>query len=183
MTKTITRTQTIRFLNALLALILMGTLLGAYYQQYFKHEMPCPLCILQRLAMFMIAIGAIMNLKFGPKPKYYGLSLLGAFFGAAVSLRQICLHICPGFPVFGIPVFGLSLYTWAFVIFCCSILGIILLLFMYPSHERHYHHVLHLSNFEKFVFWLVFLVLLANFITTFDECGLGFCRDVPWPQP
>lgn len=170
----------VRFLNVLLALILMGTLSGAYYQQYFKHELPCPLCMLQRLAMFSIAIGALLNLRFGIRPQHYAVSLLGAFFGASVSLRQIALHVCPGFPVFGIPVFGLALYTWAFIVFCCSILGIILLLFLYSPVEK---KVVHISLLEKITFCIVFVLLLANFITTFDECGLGFCSDVPWPQP
>lgn len=169
-----------RTLNALLALVLMGILLAAYYQQYFKHELPCPLCILQRLGMIGVSIGAIMNLRFGIHTKHYAVSLLSAFVGGSVSVRQILLHICPGSPVFGIPVFGLNLYTWAFVAFCCSVLAIIGLLFLYSEKEE---SKLPLNWLEKLAFFAVILLTLANFITTLNECSLGFCKDVPWPQP
>ena len=168
-----------RTLNALMALVLMGILLSAYYQQYFKHEMPCPLCILQRLGMIGVSVGALMNLRFGIQTQHYAVSLFSAFVGGAVSVRQIFLHICPGFPVFGIPVYGLNLYTWAFLAFCCSVLAIIGLLFLYsPKDDSR----LPLNWLEKLAFIVVILVTLANFITTFDECGLGFCKDVPWVQ-
>src|SRR5438309_1966573 len=125
-----TKLRLARTLNAALAIILMLILSAAYYQQYFKHETPCPLCLLQRLGMIGVAFGAVLNLRFGIQPLHYGFSLLSAFFGGSVSVRQILLHICPGSPIFGYPVFGLSLYTWAFFTFCASIVAMILLLFL-----------------------------------------------------
>ena len=38
-------------------LVLCGTLLAAFGVQFFEGEMPCPLCILQRLAMMISAMG------------------------------------------------------------------------------------------------------------------------------
>ena len=170
----------VRTLNALFALVLMGVLTGAYYQQFFRHETPCPLCLLQRLGMIGVAIGALMNLRFGISVKHYALSLLAAFFGGAVSTRQILLHVCPGFPVFGYPVFGMGLYTWAFIVFCSSVLAVIGLLFLYSPKDQ---SNIPMNLFEKCVFGLVFLLILLNCITTLMECGMGFCVDVPWPQP
>jgi len=170
----------IRTLNALLALVLMGVLSLAYYQQFFKHELPCPLCLLQRLGMIGVAIGALMNLRFGIRIKHYAVSLFSAFMGGAVSIRQILLHICPGFPVFGIPVEGYGLYTWAFIVFCSSVLTIIGFMFFYSSKDK---SNLPMNYLEIFAFGVVFLLTLMNFITTFIECGVGFCVDVPWPQP
>lgn len=170
-----------RILNALMVLVFMGILASAYYQQFFKHEMPCPLCILQRLGMFSVSLGALMNLRFGIKPKFYGLSLLSALYGAGVALRQMALHVCPNFPVFGLPVFGIDLYTWSFFAFATSIFALSILLFLYnpkdvPKEKPKLHWL------DKLAF-LVFIILLsANFITTFMECGLGACKDVPWPQ-
>jgi disulfide bond formation protein DsbB len=178
--ETMNKILVIRTLNALLVLVLMGVLLSAYYQQFFKHEMPCPLCILQRLGMIGVSVGLLMNLRFGIRPEHYALSLLSAFMGGAVSIRQILLHICPGFPVFGIPVFGLSLYTWAFIVFCCSALAIIGFLFFYSPKDK---SSTQMNYFEIFTFGLVFTITLMNFFTTFYECGVGFCLDVPWPQP
>src|SRR5262245_66460603 len=47
----------------------------------------------------------------------YGLSVLAAVVGAAISGRQILLHIVPPDPGYGDPVMGLHLYTWSFIVF------------------------------------------------------------------
>ena len=49
--------------------------------------------------------------------------ILGASMGAAMSMRQILLHIVPGTGSFGNPIFGLHLYTWAFIAFALMIVG------------------------------------------------------------
>ncbi len=172
--------QTVRTLNALMAIILMGIVTGAYYQQYVRHETPCPLCLLQRLAMIGASVGVLMNLRFGIRMRYTAFTLLSALFGGVVAGRQICLHICPGFPVFGYPVFGLSLYTWSFIAFFCTVVGVMILLFLYMPDQSIKQS---LNWFEKFAFFMVLLLTFANVITTLIECGLGPCVDLPWPQP
>src|SRR6202030_3580745 len=49
--------------------------------------------------------------------------IFASFVGAAVSVRQILLHIVPPDLGYGPPVLGLHLYTWALVVFCCLILS------------------------------------------------------------
>jgi len=160
-----------RFLNTLMIFILVGILASAYYQQFSKHEEPCPLCLLQRLGMIGVATGAFLNLRFGIRPVFHGISLLAAIGGAAVSIRQILLHICPGSPTFGIPVFGLGLYTWAFLAFSASILGTSLLLMLYhPTFKA-----AKMSLLEKSAALLLILITFSNMITTFLECGFGVC--------
>jgi len=167
----------VRFSNALFIIILMSVIASAYYEQYHYSEKPCPLCMIQRLAMFGVAFGAILNLKFGIKPAHYGLSLLFVTFGRTVALRQIALHVCPGFPGFGVPVFGLSLYTWAFIVFYCSAIAIAIFLFLCPKESE----TPKLNWFEKSAIGYFFVMALSNFITTFIQCGFGPCEDVPWP--
>ena len=118
-----------RFANTLFILVLMLVLSSAYYQQFFKAERPCPLCIIQRICMFGVATGLFLNLRIKISATHYSFSILSAILGGTVSLRQIFLHICPNFPVFGIPVFGLELFTWAFLVFVTSIFSISILLF------------------------------------------------------
>jgi len=167
-----------RLFNALLIIVLMGVICGAYFEQYKHGEKPCPLCLLQRLAMIGIAFGSVLNLKFGVRASHYGLSLLFVALGRSVSLRQISLHVCPGFPTFGIPVFGLSLYTWAFLVFFGASLTIAILLF-FCSKDGAYPI---LNWFEKITLAFFVLVVLANVATTFLQCGFGPCEDIPWPQ-
>ena len=169
-----------RIANTLFILVLMGILSASYYQQFFKNGNPCPLCILQSFGMFGVALGLCLNLRVGIEPKHYGFSLLFALFGGGVSLRQIALHICPGFSVFGIPVFGLSLYTWAFLAFVISVFAIATLLMLYPKERG---QVPKLNWFEWIAILAVLVLLTANHITTFRQCALGPCQDVPWPQP
>ncbi len=175
-----TRISVVRRLNALMALILMTVLASAYYQQFSRHEQPCPLCMLQRLGMIGVAVGVLMNLRFGVRVQHYGVSLFSAFFGGFVSARQMLLHICPGFPVFGTPVLGLSLYTWSFIVFLCCLIAIIGFLFFYSPEDKLLRPM---NSFEIFVFGVVVLLTVMNVVTTFSQCGVGFCQDVPWPQP
>jgi disulfide bond formation protein DsbB len=164
-------------LNAVLVFILCGVLLSAFGVQFLEHEEPCPLCMLQRVAMLGVAIGALFNLKFGIHASHYGLSLLSSLVGGTVALRQISLHVCPGMPGFGIPVLGLSLYTWSFIVFACSILSVALLMvFLYPDHTST-HKSYSLTTIGKTAFVLTFLIALGNVITTYLQCGLGPCTD------
>jgi disulfide bond formation protein DsbB len=160
-----------RFLNALMIFVLVGILCSAYFQQFVKHEEPCPLCLLQRLGMIGVATGAFLNLRFGIRPFFYGLSMLSAIGGISVSIRQILLHICPGSPTFGIPVFGFGLYTWAFIAFACCFLGISFLLMLYQPTFK----AAKMNFLEKTAAFALIFVTAANVITTFIECGLGPC--------
>lgn len=166
-----------RNLNALLIIILSGVLLSAYAVQFLWNEEPCPLCLLQRLGMLGVASGALMNLRFGVRPFHYGLSLISAVVGGTVALRQISLHVCPGFaPPFGLPVLGLSLYTWSFLVFVCSVLYIAFLLFLYKPGESELEPAAY-TKWSKTAFSLIFFVALTNVITTWMQCGLGPCVD------
>jgi disulfide bond formation protein DsbB len=159
-------------LNALLAYILCFVIISAFYVQFFWKEEPCPLCYLQRVGMIGVAFGALMNTKFGISRLHYGLSLIFALTGGAVALRQIALHVCPGMSVFGSPVFGLSLYTWSFLVFLCSVIYISLLFSFLPSKKGKLQETL----FTKGAFWLTFLVVLINIGSTLTQCGLGPCE-------
>ncbi len=163
-----------RILNAILAFVLCGVLLGAYAVQFLKHELPCALCLLQRVGMLGVATGALLNLRFGIRSAHYGISILSALFGGFVSLRQISLHVCPGFPIFGVPVWGLELYTWAFIVFASSIFVVTIMLFLPTTSDGHRGKV-RMSAFEGTVFWFVLFIALANVITTLQECGFGSC--------
>jgi len=163
-----------RFFNALVIFILCGVLLAAYSVQFFWHEEPCPLCMLQRLGMISVASGLLLNLFFGIRMSHYGLSLLSCLMGGVVALRQISLHVCPGFSVFGLPVLGISLYTWSFFVFVCSILAISLLLFLYRPTKSQEVPVQQ-EWFSKFALMITSIVTVANIATTFFQCGFGVC--------
>ena len=162
----------VRFLNALHVLVLCGVLLSAYSVQFLLKEQPCPLCMLQRLAMIAVGISLLCNLRFGVRALHYGVGLLGCLLGASISLRQRALHICPQFPTFGEPLLGLDLYWWAFIVFSCSIFVIAVDLFLYRKEQEIKKKM---NWFEWGVFALLLLVALGNVVTTLSECGFTPC--------
>ena len=102
--------------------------LGAgFFIEVFYHCTPCSLCFLQRLSMGGIAMGLLLNLRFGVRPQHYALSLLWALFGLFVALRHMAFNVCSEVKD-GFKVFSYGLYTWSFSIFFLSLLSIALLL-------------------------------------------------------
>lgn len=162
-------------LNALIVLTISGILLGAFGVQFIKHEQPCPLCLLQRLMMIGVAASALLNIHFGIRPSHYGLGLLCSLAGGTVALRQIALHVCPGFPAFGLPVLGLSLYTWSFIIFACCVLAIAFLLFMYNPYEEDRKQ--NATGLGQLASLCILFITIANILTTFLQCGLSACAE------
>lgn len=164
-----------RDLNAVVVLIICTVLISAFGVEFIWREVPCPLCMLQRLAMISAATGFLLNVWFGSKMSHYGLSLLSSVFGVFVALRQISLHVCPGMPTFGFPVLGLSLYTWSFIVFLCCVLSVAGLLFLYDplkSNEKP-----EVDNLGKITLGLLLTITALNMVTTYYHCGLTPCHD------
>lgn len=165
-----------RSLCVVLVLILSLVLGSALWVQFYMGEKPCPLCLLQRLGMIGVAAGVLLNVRFGVQPAHYALSLFSAIFGGFVAIRQIALHVCPGFPEFGVPVFGLSLYTWSFIVFVCCVAFIAMTMLFYRA-EKSPEIPSQLTGFEKFGFGIILLLTLVNLVATFAQCGIGPCAE------
>lgn len=162
-------------LNALMVIILTAVLWGALSIQLIVHEEPCPLCLLQRMGMLGMCFGALLNLRFGVRRTHYGLSLLAAAFGGFVALRHIALHACPGSPTFGIPFWGLSLYTWSALIHFIAIIYIAALMCLF-DHQRDEIAKRPMNWWQQLAFGSTTLVALVNIFTTLQLCGLGDCE-------
>ncbi|OIN83065.1 disulfide bond formation DsbB family protein [Francisella sp. TX07-6608] len=123
-------------IKALSSIELMGiaiTIIAAFYFQFAMDELPCPLCLLQRLGLLAIGFGFLLNMRFNIRPSHYALSLLAAVFTSFVSLRQIALHITN--PVrFGSRVLGIHMYSWVFAISMIAIIYIAIVM----SNPRQY---------------------------------------------
>ena len=96
-------------LNALSLYAVALVLAAAFAAQFILHELPCPLCLLQRILFAALAVGPILNIRFGPRPSHYAMSLLAAVAGAVASTRQVLLHIMPGDAGYGSALARLSL--------------------------------------------------------------------------
>jgi disulfide bond formation protein DsbB len=165
-------------LNALGLYVVAFVLAAAFAAQITLNELPCPLCLLQRMAFALIAVGPMLNVRHGPRPSHYALSLLAAAAGAAFAMRQILLHIVPPDPGYGSAILGYHYYTWAFIGFAVAIvlIGIVMLFdrqFEEPPERRP------IGAFAGTAVWLVILLTAANVGSTFLECGLADCPDNP----
>ena len=168
-----------RLLNALALIALDTVLVLAFVDQLWFSELPCPLCMLQRAGFFAAGFGIALNLFFGPKPSHYGIAILGAVAGGCMSMRQILLHIVPGTGSYGDAIFGLHLYTWAFIAFGLMIVGCAVMLL----DDRQFSRAEPVSRRLKVLpltALLMFLVLaVGNVVSTVAICGAGFCPENP----
>ncbi len=56
------------FLNTVALYLVTGLLIAAFVFEFARDELPCPLCLLQRIALSGMAAGLILNLRFGLAP-------------------------------------------------------------------------------------------------------------------
>ncbi|WNV10451.1 disulfide bond formation protein B [Tardiphaga sp. 709] len=166
-------------LNVLALYALAALLAGAFAAQLLLGELPCPLCLLQRIMFALLAIGPILSIRFGPRPSHYALSLLAAVFGAAVSTRQVLLHITPGDPGFGTALFGYHYYTWALIGFIAAIVLLSLVLLFDRQFEKDPAAHSTPSVLAHIAVWLVIGLTAANVASTLLECGFKACADDP----
>jgi disulfide bond formation protein DsbB len=153
--------------------------LALYAAQFILGELPCPLCLLQRIMFALLAIGPILNIRFGPRPSHYALSLLAAVVGAAVSTRQVLLHIMPGDHGYGTALFGYHYYTWALIGFIAAIVLLSLMLLFDRQFEKQSAAAATAGAFAKIAVGLVIALTVANVASTLLECGFKACADDP----
>ena len=113
------------------------SLLIAFYYQIVLHELPCPLCLLQRVGMIAIGLGFMLNVRFGERSLHYGVALFGCLLTGAIASRQVLLHIAPGTGTYGSALFGMHFYTLALLSAIAATAYIAALLMLrQPEQER-----------------------------------------------
>jgi disulfide bond formation protein DsbB len=167
-------------LNALGLYAIAAVLAAAFAAQFVLHELPCPLCLLQRIQFAMLAIGPILNIRHGPRPSHYAVSLLAALAGAAFATRQVLLHIMPGDPGYGTALLGYHYYTLALIGFAAAIVLISAMLLFDRQFEPEQAPKFEAPDlFATIAVWLVIALTALNVVSTLLECGFGACADNP----
>jgi len=165
-------------LNALGLYAIALVLAVAFAAQLLLDELPCPLCLLQRIQFAMLAVGPILNVRFGPRPSHYAVSLLAAIAGAAFATRQILLHIMPGDPGYGSALLGYHYYSWAFIGFALAIIALAAVL-LFDEQFRDDGKPQPGGAFARAAVWLVIALTALNVVSTLLECGFGACPANP----
>ena len=166
-------------LNILSLYAVAVVLVTAFAAQLLLNELPCPLCLLQRVLFALLAVGPLLNVRWGPRPGHYALSLLAAVVGATVSARQILLHIMPGDPGYGSMILGYHYYTWAFIGFAAAIVLLAAILLFERQFEQTSAATATYGAFAHIAVWAVIGLTALNVVSALLECGFGACADNP----
>jgi disulfide bond formation protein DsbB len=166
--------------NALSLYGIALVLAAAFAAQILLGELPCPLCLMQRIQFAMLAVGPVLNIRFGPRPSHYAVSLLSAVAGAGFAMRQVLLHITPGDAGYGTALFGYHYYSWAFIGFAVAIVLIIIML-MFDSQfvGTDSDKPATIGWFGRAAVLIVTAFVALNVISTLLECGFDACPDNP----
>ena len=159
--------------NQLALVAIIGILSYAFVDQLYFGELPCPLCLMQRIGFVIIGFALVLNIRCGAHSAHYGWGIIGGLVGMMVSLRQVLLHILPGDKGYGSTFLELHFYTWAFVGYIGLLLGLAILL-MLPNRD-----VRSRSMFANTLVIIFILLVAGNLISTLLECGIGPCADDP----
>lgn len=143
--------------------------------QLLTHELPCPLCLLQRVGLLAIALPYVINIFIKRTRSNYLIAIITSFLTMLPSCRQVFLHIAPNTGNYGDPLFGLHLYTWVFIIGLVSILFNAILMCVCDNNEEHKSPI----KIAKIIVTLYILAISFNIVSTFLECGLTMCPSDP----
>jgi disulfide bond formation protein DsbB len=166
---------------ALLAIFvgLAGILTTAMVFQYAAGEIPCPLCLLQRVAMFGVCFGLIHHFRRGYDSRNIGMSLVWTLVLLLVSVRQVLLNIVarPGHAYPGSAVMGLHMPVWSVVIAFAVLLAFAVTLALFESLALSTAPASPLlRRLGDFAALYVIALCLINLVSVVLQCGLAPCH-------
>jgi disulfide bond formation protein DsbB len=171
---------TLNDLFQLAMLLTMAAILtAAMVLQYDGGEIPCPLCLLQRVAMFGVCFGIIMHFRHGYSARNDGVGMLFALLLMMVSVRQTLLDIYPrpGHSYIGSAVLGLHMPVWSVVI-AMAILAAFAIKFaiLGDEHLRDKPPPAPLGRLAKLLSLYVIAIALINLGSVVLQCGADACH-------
>jgi disulfide bond formation protein DsbB len=170
-------------LNDLFLLAMMLTvaaiLTTAMILQYHGGEIPCPLCLLQRVAMFGVCFGIIMHFRYGYSARNDGVGMLFALFLLIVSARQTLLDISPrpGHSYIGSAILGLHMPVWSVIIAAAILLAFATKFAVLGGEQpRDRPSPPVLASPAQLVSLYVIALGLINLGSVILQCGVGACH-------
>ena len=162
-------------------LVIAAIMTAAMAMQYIGGELPCPLCLLQRVALFGVCFGIILTFRLGDSGRNSGLSLLFAIFLLVVSVRQSLLDIYPrpGHAYIGSAVFGIHMPVWCALIALALLIAYAVKLALLDGRKA---RAIPLAEFPalaraaKAVGAYVIMLCAINLISAFAQCGFDVCH-------
>nr|WP_273795224.1 disulfide bond formation protein B [Brucella intermedia] len=173
----------LNYIYALSMMVVLAAILStAMVFQYAWNELPCPLCLLQRVAMFGVCFGLIMHFRFGFSYQYTGISMVSTVFLLIVSVRQTLLDIYPrpGHEYVGTSILGIHMPVWSAIIATALVFGFSLQFIFFGNIKNLQQPLARQFPWLNFVALAVSLYVIAigviNFVSVGVQCGLGQCH-------
>ncbi|GAB1582667.1 MULTISPECIES: disulfide bond formation protein B [Phyllobacteriaceae] len=157
-------------------------LTAAMTMQYVWGELPCPLCLLQRVALFGVCFGIMQQFRNGFSYQNTGLSLLFTIFLLVVSVRQTLLDIYPrpGHEYIGTAIFGLHMPVWSILIALALLIAYALKLILWGGSDGLRNARLAdypvIRTLATLLSLYVIAIALVNFGSVVLQCGLNECH-------
>jgi disulfide bond formation protein DsbB len=155
---------------------------AALYMQFARGELPCPLCLLQRLALFGVGLGILFSFRSGFSYRDTGICLVFAILLLVVAERQTLLDIYPrpGHAYIGSAILGLHMPVWSIVIALALLTGIALKLALLGGDEAIQRSDVRslpgLARAADVLGACLILLCLVNLVSVVVQCGFGECH-------
>ncbi len=162
--------------------VIAGVLTAAMTLQYVQGELPCPLCLLERAAMFGVCFGIMLNFRRGFSYQNTGFSLLFAIVLLVIAVRQSLLDIYPrpGHAYIGSAIFGIHMPVWSIIIALSLLSAYAIKLSILGGDE--YLRDAELTDFPAIkkasdaLSLYVIAICVVNLVSVVLQCGLGECH-------
>lgn len=179
------RVETLRFLlneAFMLGMIaaIAGILTAAMVIQYAYGELPCPLCLLQRVAMLGVCFGIMQSFRNGFSDRNLGYSLLFSVFLLVVATRQTLLDIYPrpGHEYVGSAILGLHMPVWSVLIALTLITAVAVKLCVVGTEDgaRPPDRKSLVGRLAAVLSLYIIALALINLGSVVVQCGIGQCH-------
>jgi disulfide bond formation protein DsbB len=161
-------------------LVIAAILTAAMGFQYLNGEIPCPLCLLQRVAMFGVCFGLIENFRNGTSDRNAGWSMLFALFLLILSVRQTLIDIYPrpGHGYVGSAVFGVHMPVWSVLIATAILIAFALKFTILGGDGQHAGRKARGALGQVATLASIYVIALCaiNFASVVVQCGLDACH-------
>jgi disulfide bond formation protein DsbB len=168
--------------NAASLAAIAAILTAAMGFQYLRGEIPCPLCLLERLALFGAGFGLIANLRGPYSTRFTGVTLGFALLLLVIAARQTLLDIYPrpGHAYVGQAVLGLHMPVWS-VLIALALIAATAAKLTALGGDAHMQGARpsdapSLDRVARALAAYLFVLCVVNFGSVVVQCGLGQCH-------
>jgi disulfide bond formation protein DsbB len=166
----------------LVMFVIAGILTAAMTLQYANGELPCPLCLLERVAMLGVCFGIMLNFRHGFSYQNTGFSLLSAILLLVIAVRQSLLDIYPrpGHEYIGSAIFGIHMPVWSIIIALALLIAYAVKLATLGGDE--YLREAEVAEFPAIrkiadaLSLYVIAICVINLVSVVLQCGFGECH-------